>query len=283
MKVLIIQENGRHNANRKYRECFSLQRAFISNGWETTVWGLNQSEWPREPNYEEYDLIFYLEQYDLSGWSPDLSKTKKPYKIMWAVDAHSRGTLPYDYYYAQNKFELMLHSTYDFVDNEKRIWFPNAFDNTLLKPKEVPKIVDVGFCGNEANRSDYINLLNNQEFSFKADIFVIGDSMVNALNSYRISFNKNVMNDLNYRNFETIGCGTLLITNYNYQYHMLGFNHGVNCLLYNSKEELINLIKEYLHKSEQLKIISDKGLKFSKKHTYEQRVRHLLRYLSNKL
>jgi len=28
MRVLIIQENGRHDANRHLRECFSMQRAF---------------------------------------------------------------------------------------------------------------------------------------------------------------------------------------------------------------------------------------------------------------
>jgi hypothetical protein len=29
MKILLIQENGRHNENRHFRECFCLQRGFV--------------------------------------------------------------------------------------------------------------------------------------------------------------------------------------------------------------------------------------------------------------
>lgn len=283
MKVLIIQENGRHDENRDFRECFSLQRAFEANGWYAHVWGLNHTGWPKEYDYEDYDVIFYLEQYDLTGWSPDLSKTKKPYKIMWAIDAHSRGTQPFDYFFNKNKFDLMLHSTYDYVDNKTRIWFPNAYDDDMIYKKTADKVVDVGFCGNVGNRGDYLNLLSKQDFSFKADIFVIGDAMVNAINSYRIGFNKNVLNDINYRNFETIGCGTPLITNFNYQYPSLGFKHGKNCLMYETKDEMIDLIKQYLSSEDDLPYIGDKGYDLAKKHTYMQRVKHLIKYLEGKL
>ena len=90
MKVIIIQENGRHKKNRHFRECYSLQRAFNFHGHETCVWGLNHKNFNMQPNWEDYDLIFNLENYDTSGWIPNLSRIKT-YKILWSIDAHCRG------------------------------------------------------------------------------------------------------------------------------------------------------------------------------------------------
>ena len=64
MKILLIQENGRHDANRNYRECFCLQRAFIFHGHECDVWGLGHTNFTNIPEYESYDWIINLENYD---------------------------------------------------------------------------------------------------------------------------------------------------------------------------------------------------------------------------
>ena len=57
MKVLIIQENGRHEENRNFRECFCLQRSFIKLGNTADVWGLGHENYNTTPDYEDYDLI----------------------------------------------------------------------------------------------------------------------------------------------------------------------------------------------------------------------------------
>ena len=71
MKILIIQENGRHEENRHLRECFSMQRAFQFHDVDCDVWGLGHDS--PEPDFESYDLIINLENYDETGWVPDLS------------------------------------------------------------------------------------------------------------------------------------------------------------------------------------------------------------------
>ena len=43
MNVLLIQENGRHEENRGFRECFCLQRAFKFNRNSCDVWGLGHT------------------------------------------------------------------------------------------------------------------------------------------------------------------------------------------------------------------------------------------------
>jgi hypothetical protein len=57
MKILIIQENGRHDENREFRECFNLQRSLISIGHDCVVWGLGHENFKTPVN----DLLrFFL-------------------------------------------------------------------------------------------------------------------------------------------------------------------------------------------------------------------------------
>lgn len=284
MKVLIIQENGRHEKNRNYRECFSLKRAFEFNGWAADVWGLNHANWSILPNFDSYDLIFTLENYDLTGWLPDLSKIKRPYKVLWAIDAHSRGTHPYENIFKNGKYDLLLHSTLDYVDNNSKIWFPNCFDSDLVKYLALDKISDVGFCGEISNRGDFLIRLDQQkEFSFKKDIFVIGDDMVKVINGYKIHFNKNWGNDINYRNFETIACRTALLTNKNYQYEILGFKDEYNCFFYDGFEDFIDKAK-WILKNDLLRYnVAKRGLDLSIKHSYTQRVKKFIDFLKEKI
>ena len=247
------------------------------------MWGLNHVGWPAIPDYESYDLIFMLENHDDIGWIPDLSKTKKPYKVCWAIDAHGRTIAPFEHIYRMGKYNLLLHATLDYCDHKERIWFPNSFDNELLYPMDVPKRAHVGFCGTVGGREEYINLLMGQKFTFMPDIFVIGESMVRAINSYKIHFNKNVLNDINYRSFETIGCGIPLLTNHNYQYDLLGFKDMVNCMLYKDKTEMIAKIHTVLSDENTLNTIAANGHTFSKVHNYTERVKHLVSILKDKI
>jgi spore maturation protein CgeB len=285
MKFLIIQENGRHAKNRHFRECFSMQRSLINSKQECEVWGLGHANFDKRPDFNSYDVIINLENYD-SGWVPNLAEVNK-YKILWSIDSHCpwrNGMLRLQFYketYNKGKYNLMLQATKDFVD-QNSVWFPNCYDHTLIYPREVKKRSDVGFCGNVANRGNYLKLLK-ANYDFIADIFVIGDDMVNAINSYRIHFNANVFNDINYRSFETIGCNIPLVTNYNPQYLELGFKDGENCMLYKNPFELGSKIQFLLDNPEKRQEISQKGYELSKNHTYNKRGELLLEILKGKI
>lgn len=274
MKTLIIQENGRHAENQQFRECFSMQRSLQKLGCDTTVWGLGHSNFADLGVLDqEYDLILNLENYDINGWSPNISQ-KAGVKLLWSIDAHCRGMDPYISTYSQGKYDKILQSTKDFL-NDESIWFPNCFDNNLINKRNIPKSKDIGFCGSLLNRAQVLNFLG-QYCSLEPDIWVLGDEMVKTINSYWIHFNINLANDINYRSFETIGCGTVLLTNYNPQYLELGFKDEVNCLLYKNQQELEEKIDKYLKKYETLDTIAKEGLVLSEQHTYDKRAELLL-------
>lgn len=275
MKIIILQENGRHDKNRLFRECFCLQRAFKYHEHECDVWGLGHSDYEYGiiPDWNNYDLIINAEQYDECGWVPRLDKIKTK-KFLWSIDAHCKGIQSYLKIAHEGNYDLILQSTPEFIIMDS-IWLPNCYDDTLIFHKHLEKKYDVGFCGNIINRASYLSTLQSN-FNFKLDEFIIGDDMVNAINSYKIHFNANISIDINYRNFETIGCGTCLLTSYNKHYEKLGLVDMENCLIYSSQEDMIEKIKLLLNNDDLLENISRAGLELASNHTYKKRAKQIL-------
>ena len=64
MKILIIQENGRHQENQHYRECFCMKRSLEKLGCNVKIWGLGHQNFEdKKIPTEKYDLILNLENY----------------------------------------------------------------------------------------------------------------------------------------------------------------------------------------------------------------------------
>lgn len=278
MNVLIIQENGRHDKNRDFRECYSLKRSFEKLNHTATVWGLGHSNYDILPTFSDYDLIINLENYaHVSGnWLPDLSNTKA-IKLLWSIDAHCLGLDMFENEFVRGRYDYLLHSTRDFVSKKHHIWFPNSYDSDIIKPLGIPKEHVLGFCGNYVNRKPLLDWMSGT-YGLHLDIFVIGDEMVRAINSYKCHFNMNMSwknnSAINYRNFETIGCGTALLTSDSTEYHELGFIDGVNCFIYRDIDELKERVK-YIQNND-ISEIAKAGLQLAEKHTYDQRVTKLL-------
>lgn len=280
MKFLIIQENGRHPISRHLRECNSLQRALLFHGEDCDVWGIGHDNFNKKPDFSSYDIIINLENYD-TGWVPDLSTITKPIKLIWAIDSHCRGK---DYYTAilkTGKYTKILEATNVFLD-ENRIWFPNCYDADFIVPMDIEKTTYVGFCGNLVNRGNLLYALQTYIPDFKIDINVRGINMIQTINSYQIHFNKNMSVDINYRNFETLGCGTLLFTDKNKQYEELGFKEEEHFITYGSFEEAISKLESLRNNIVLINSIAKKGHEFGKtKHTFKNRAKTLIEIIKS--
>ncbi len=288
INILIIQENGHHDANRIYRECYSFQRAFQEmENVSADVWGNRHANFSKKPDFDSYDIILQLEQYDGcygQSWVPhEEIKKSKAFKVLWSVDSHVRGAQYYEDLREKGAYDLVLNTIKHHI-GPKGIWFPNAYDDTLIKPLRVDNILDVGFCGCPATekRQAFLQYLKMKlGSSFRHDAWILGDEMVRTINSYRIHFNFNIADDINYRSFETLGCGIPLLTNYNYQYEELGFIHGENCLMYKTPDEAVELCKTYLADPVAREKIGAAGLILAREHSYRARARQLLSSVSS--
>jgi hypothetical protein len=269
MKILLIQEASADKKDYQFRECISLRRAFEYHNHVAHVWGLGHDNFKEIPNWNNYDFIINLENYDLINWIPNLSHVKVT-KCLWVIDAHCKGIHHYLKTFNEGNYDFILQATPEFL-NEKSVWMPNAYDDDIIKPLSIEKKYDIGFCGHLNNRGVLIDILQ-ANFDFKLDKGVRGDNMVEAINKYRIHFNANISIDINYRHFETIGCGTCLLTSYNKHLSTLGFKDGENCIIYRNAVEMVQKVKHILENPNELNRISTNGLILAKDHTYKKRV-----------
>ncbi len=278
MKILIIQECGRHEKNKNFRESLNFQRAFTKIGIESTVWGLNY------PNYNQsfeqiskgYNVVLLIENYN-NGWLPNISNFKG-LKIFWSIDSHmilqqhlNTCTI--------NKIDIVLNaidSHQRYFSKFKTYYLPNAYPDDLIYYKpEIYKKYEVGFCGNIITRGDWIDSIPN----IRKDVFVIGDDMVNSINSYKIHFNRNLADDINYRTFETLGCKTFLLTNKTENLDKL-FNIGEHLDIYTTKQDLLEKVKYYLSNDDIRNTIAEKGYEWVREnHTFVNRAKEILKII----
>lgn len=279
MKILIIQEAGRHQANKEYREALNMYRALTKIGVESVVWGLNYNNFniTFEEISKDCDAVLLLENYEVNNWVPDLTNFKG-LKLFWSVDSHC---VPGQHVNTCNRngIDIVLNaieSHQAFFRNQKTYYFPNAYPDDLIYPMEdVRKTVDLGFCGNRLNRANYINVLQNQ-LGLKLDEMVIGDDMVRAINSYKVHFNRNIADDLNYRTFETLGCKTVLFTNFTENLDKL-FTIGEHLMVYDTVEDFVSKYNELINDSERMHQIAEAGYKHVKEnHTFVNRAERLV-------
>lgn len=283
MRIIIIQEAGRHEKNKNFRESLNLHRSLSRiEGVESKVWGLNYPEYttPFSEIEKWADVIFVIENYT-SSWLPikEISESKK-LKIFWSIDSHC-VLQQHQHLYNLLKIDILLNSTESYLslfNAKKSYWFPNSYPSDLMDKLDIEKTIDIGFCGNILNRGHLIDGLN--KYNIKKDIFVIGNDMVNVINSYKIHFNANISNDINYRTFETTGCGTLLLTNYTPGLETL-FKIGEEIVTYDSTNDLDDKVKYYLNnESERIKIENDGYERSKKDHTYDERAKLLIKIIN---
>ena len=284
MKILIIQENGRHSENKIFRECFNLQRALLRKNIDTIVWGLGHDNFntPFQQIIKDIDVIILLENYESNGWLPDLSNINK-LKIFWSIDSHM-VLMNHITTVVKNKIDIVLNaieSHQNYFKTSKTFYFPNAYPSDLISPIDgVDKNIFLGFCGSLLNRSEILDKLENK-FGLKKDIWKLGNEMVKTINGYKIHFNKTLSNDINYRIFETMGCNTLMLTNSTENINTF-FNDMQNIVIYNNETELFEKLNILSSDNDLIKKISNSGHELVKNnHTYDNRVDVLLKIITS--
>jgi spore maturation protein CgeB len=161
-------------------------------------------------------------------------------------------------------------------------WFPNGYPSDLIKPDQtIARDVDVGFCGSLiGNRDAWLTLLESK-FRVKRDIFKLGNEMVKSLSSYKIAFNINIADDINFRTFESTGAGALLMTNYTPNIEKL-FKLNEEIVIYENPAQLVEKIEYFLQHDDERVKISKAGLDKSRTHhSYDARSASILNLLSN--
>ena len=286
MRFLILQEKGRHEKNRAYREALCMQRSLQRAGHDCTVWGLNYENYsiPFEEISKDHDVLLSLENYD-TGWHPCVNSFKG-LKIFWSIDSHCSLDMHLKHC-QKSSYDLLLSSTQSYLGHYKNlvkygVWFPNGYPSDFIKPHpEVDRTQQIGFCGSSTPQRDALLDIVSKNFNLKRDTFVIGDDMVKALSSYKIAFNCNIADDINFRTFEATGAGAMLITNYTPNIEKL-FVLDKEIVTYKNADEMLQKIAYYSKNEDERAAIAAAGCaRSAKDHSYDSRANQLVSIIEN--
>jgi hypothetical protein len=285
LRWLLVQTGGEHKENLFLRECFAWKHGLENCGQEAVIWGPRHSNFKEFPDIDSFDVVFMLEQYELTGMAQVLKLLPLP-KIQWIVDMHYTGKGHYAPITAE--CDVIVHTTSDYISKyrntfptKKHVWLPNAVDDRYFVNKGLSRKVDVAFIGSmNEERQQWMRELKHyvgMEHGYK-----LGFEYIDELNHLKIHWNKAHSNDLNYRVFETIGTGTCLCTDYQPDLTLLGFVDMLNCIMYKDLNECVKKIRLALQ-TDLWQSIGMAGQILSQTHTYTVRAEELITYLNKEL
>lgn len=206
-------------------------------------------------------------------------------KLWWVNDSHQFLDLmvakaPY--------FDRVFVSMKDDVQafGKNAFWLPGSASLDVALDFNVPRVHDISFVGSmdsvHSKRVEIINMLKVDfpQINIKNNLFL--DDMAFEYSSTKIVFNLSLNRDLNYRVFEALACGALLLTDRIGNGLLDLFEDGKDIIVYDTYEDLCQKIKYYLQHEDERKAIAKSGqLKVKKYHTVDNRIDSVINQLSD--
>jgi hypothetical protein len=265
-------------SNRKYvsRVMFKILRSVVNRkvSLERVV---------KNPNL--IDLIFVVDPVRVNF---DFKPFKNAVRAYWSQDCIHGGD-----YYAQVFSDVLdydvvfcAHKPYMYrFPSGKTYWLPFACNPKFHRRINLPFVYDLVFVGNvPSQRSKYgykrrelLMYLGERLSNYK--VFVgnaYQHDMVWLYNKSKVVLNVSRVGELNWRVFEVLGCGRLLLTDRNAEVGEL-FNDKEHLVMYSSKDELVELAKYYIEHDYEREKIAERGyMECHKNHTLDHRVKTVL-------
>jgi hypothetical protein len=236
----------------------------------------------------------------LAGFTPDLFLYIEPYGLIPRGLEHApfptACILCDTHLYLEGRYRLarffdhvfLYHRNYlQCFDEHPRShvhWLPYACDLELFHPQERERDLDVAFIGQlhpRTNRAAMIARLgksytmNEQRFYFQKEI-------PSVYSRAKIVLNMPLEDDLNFRTFEAMSCGAMLLTRRVNNGQELLFEEGKHYAAFAEEKELFDKVAYYLAHAEEREKIAAAGLaEIQQCHRLEQRVVELLSTVQN--
>jgi len=282
MKFLILQDIPIDQSIEKFCIARGFERAFWRAGFNTNAEDTNiLTEQKRKFLFSEFDILIITQNYFLD--SINYVNDFKGLKVFWSIDSH-KDFERHVKFILDNKIDIVLVSTYNYVNQfkQKRInayWFPNCYPSDLITPTNFKdKHIQLGFCGSKSNRGEWIDKLKT-DCNMHTAINVCGDNMINQIYSYKIGWNRNEADDINFRTFEMMGAGCLLLTNETPGLCYI-FGYGCSLIRYTYYNDCVTQIKYFSdHEDERLQISINGYAEVRKNHSYDSRVSDLVKII----
>lgn len=275
----------------------NLVRAFQKLGHEVFPYGNYYGTAERLENRglpEELDLLVYCECNDDEPQYHELRAQKARARVYWDFDVDNGRQGAAKQLTRQIGFDMIcyankLYKDYFLKMAPKTLFLPYAFDNDHFKPLRIKPRIGAAIIGSPyPQRVDYVKTLKKAGANVEFIQGVYREDFVKAINSLKIHLNLNIYGPggdglLVARVWETIGCGTFLLTQRK-DFIEDFFVDGVHLALFETPQECAEKIKYYLSHDEEREEIARAGYSHGlRHHTYKVRAQTILNEISELL
>jgi hypothetical protein len=164
-------------------------------------------------------------------------------------------------------------------------WLPYACDLELFYPRPVPRDLDVAFVGKLMINTDRKRILNeiSQRWKVNERRFYHQAEIPEVYSRAKIVLNMPLADDLNFRTFEAMSCGALLLTRRVANGQESLFEEGKHFTAFDGEQELFEKLEYYLAHPDEREAIAAAGYaEIQKNHNLEQRIEKLLQTVQEK-
>lgn len=199
---------------------------------------------------------------------------------MW-LEARQNQALFFDHVFLYHRNYLRYFSGHP---NGYVHWLPYACDLELFHSQECERDLDVAFVGQLAlqSRGSVIAALS-QRYKMNESRYYLQQEIAAVYGRAKIVLNMPLKDDLNFRTFEAMSCGAMLLTRRVNNGQELLFEEGKHYAAFADEKELFDKVAYYLAHPEECAMIAAAGLaEIQQHHRLEQRVVELLSTVQNK-
>jgi glycosyltransferase involved in cell wall biosynthesis len=158
-------------------------------------------------------------------------------------------------------------------------WMPFACDLEFYYPRLVERDLDIGFIGKlyvSAERQSLIAELSRR-YKMNPDRYHYQKETAETYSRAKIVLNLPLADDLNFRTFEAMSCGSMLLTRRVSNGQEELFEEGKHYAAFSTEQEMFEKIDYYLAHAEERESIAAAGLaEVQQHHRLEQRLTNLL-------
>lgn len=160
-------------------------------------------------------------------------------------------------------------------------WMPFACDTEVVRPIEVQRDLDVAFVGqlfSPRHERSRITAKIAERWKLNPQHYYLQAEIPETYSRAKIVLNLPLKDDLNFRTFEAMSCGALLLTRRIANGLEVLFEEGRHYAAFSTDAELYEKIEHYLeHEGERTRIAEAGLAEVQKKHTLELRLKELIR------
>lgn len=162
-------------------------------------------------------------------------------------------------------------------------WMPYACDLEYFHPVSIEKDLDLAFIGKLGISLERQSLMAQllKRYKVNPQRFYYQKEIPEVYSRAKIVLNLPLGDDLNYRTFEAMSCGSLLLTRRMDNGQDELFNEGVHFAAYSNHEEIFEKIDYFLANPDEREKIAQAGLEeIQRNHSLDDRLQKMLNWIS---